>query len=256
MSDVLDILAFRSAQLDEMRRAPEMPAGWRDDLAGVAVALRGVRARLESSSSPTPSPRADGVPVAWAIMTGRGDIYDVAIKQDTFTRKLAMLSIMKNLEGHPFTLVPLYAGAAPTPAVTLSKTAQAMLVLLSQSPDGMDEQRMANLLYMADVLSRQYLGKPITEIEWHRGPNGAAGSAPPSVAGVSEELERWRAMREVLHVCSVTPSSGYYYVTADFIMDKKPANIDAFADTVRAARTAPAPRDETPPLVTGTEYGA
>lgn len=53
--------------------------------------------------------------------------------------------------------------------VKLSRTAQVLAYLLRAADErGIERERIAPLLYMADVLSLQYLGRPMTEIEWRR----------------------------------------------------------------------------------------
>lgn len=54
--------------------------------------------------------------------------------------------------------------------VRLSRTAQAILVLLTQAgPEGIRVDQLPALLYMADLHAREYLGRPITDIQWTRG---------------------------------------------------------------------------------------
>lgn len=49
----------------------------------------------------------------------------------------------------------------------LSRTEQAIVALVrAAGSEGIELERLPALLYMADVHARQYLGHPITDIEW------------------------------------------------------------------------------------------
>jgi hypothetical protein len=51
--------------------------------------------------------------------------------------------------------------------IRLSRTAQAIAYLLNAAgPAGIERERLPLLLYMADLHAREYLGRPITDLEW------------------------------------------------------------------------------------------
>jgi hypothetical protein len=60
----------------------------------------------------------------------------------------------------------------------ISKTAQVVRFFAQQyGTRGIPRKRLVKLVYMADVLSRQYVGRPLTELEYikdHYGPNARA----------------------------------------------------------------------------------
>lgn len=49
-----------------------------------------------------------------------------------------------------------------------SRTEQAIAYLLERAGGKLSGKRLALLLYMADVLAREYIGRPITDIRWTR----------------------------------------------------------------------------------------
>lgn len=51
--------------------------------------------------------------------------------------------------------------------VRLSRTAEAIFALIKWS-DGITADRVAPMLCTADVISREYLGRPITDVQWTR----------------------------------------------------------------------------------------
>ena len=88
----------------------------------------------------------------------------------------------------------------------LNKSAQVLRFFAQQyGPPGIPRKRLVKLAYMADLLARQYLGRPITDFEYikdHYGPNTRA--LPDRVAeltegGFAEESvereERFRTIR-------------------------------------------------------------
>lgn len=54
--------------------------------------------------------------------------------------------------------------------VQLDRTSQAILFLIrhARGVPGIESERLAPLLFMTDVIARQYLGHPLTDIEWTR----------------------------------------------------------------------------------------
>jgi hypothetical protein len=52
--------------------------------------------------------------------------------------------------------------------VPLSRTAKVVAALVALAPDGIEVERLPALLYMTDVIARQYLGRPLTDHEWRR----------------------------------------------------------------------------------------
>jgi len=69
--------------------------------------------------------------------------------------------------------------------VTLSKNAQ-LIKFFAQLGPGIPRTRLVKMAYMADVISRRYLGRPISDLEYRKdkfGPNA------PEIGNVISELE-------------------------------------------------------------------
>lgn len=76
----------------------------------------------------------------------------------------------------------------------LSRTAQAILSLLGGAGEkGIPKEKLAPMLYMADVIAREYLGHPITDIEWTKEmleSRASLGERPGDDYAIREAVER------------------------------------------------------------------
>lgn len=91
-------------------------------------------------------------------------------------------------------------GTIFAPSTPLSQTAQAIAFLIQQGggDTALTMERLAAMLYMADVIARQYTGKPITDLTWVNAPD--AGGDPEGVDPAGMEWERVTRAAWSIHV--------------------------------------------------------
>jgi hypothetical protein len=207
--------------------------------------IAALRARLESAASPPPAPRAAGAgePFAWAVATTLGRVWEL------HEHRAQAEAATAGWKAKSLSVVPLYAGAAPTPGGEAHWPIERIKAAVQDGRDawwGNEECVSLSRLRIANLRDEalEALG---------------TGSAPPSVAGVSEatkDAERFQWMRDWEERWPLRRAMDPDYLAVGVVDLGEFVDELMRLDDLRAARTAPAPREEPPPLVTGTEYGA
>jgi hypothetical protein len=102
--------------------------------------------------------------------------------------------------------------------MTISKTAQVLRFFAQQyGSAGITRKRLVKLAYMSDVLSRQYLGQPITELGYikdHYGPN--ARELPEFTkelveAALADEWETWDGNYRRIRLRAMAPGGMFSF---------------------------------------------